>query len=175
MLQRALLTALNSRLPDIHTHNPADIAGFQARYFIETTPRNPEEDHPPPRPEGVFSDKNLLPTYTKMVMGILDEVKKKLDEKHIPQDERYEAIAEEIGAHFQAIQETQEELIEKLAALEKKDAVKITSIESYRTGFDSSHVNKAKFGESSKQVVKPEATKCNRQTSTLARKIWQTG
>lgn len=45
--------------------------------------------------------------------------------------------------------------------------MEITTCESYRTGFDSSHVNKAKFGESSKQGVKPEATKCNRQTSTL--------
>lgn len=154
LLQRvaALLTALKSRLPDIHTHNPAEVA-FQA--VIETTPHNTQDDNPPPRPEGVFSTEEPLPTYTKMVMGILDDVKNKLDEKQIPQDKRYEAIAEEIGAHFQAIKKSQEDLIEKLAALEKKDAVKITS-ESYRTGFDSSHVNKAKSGESSKQGLKPE-------------------
>lgn len=48
-----------------------------------------------------------------------------------------------------------EAVIEKLATLEKKDAVKITS-ESYRTGFDSSHVNKAKAAESSEQRVIPE-------------------
>lgn len=154
LLQRvaALLTALKSRLADSHTHNPAEIA-FQA--VIETTPHNSEEDRPPPRPEGVFSTEEPLPTYTKMMMGILDEVRKKLDEKHVPQDKRYEAIMEEINAHFQAIEKSQEDSNQKLAALEKKNAVKITS-ESYRTGFDSSHVNKAKSGESSKQESKPE-------------------
>lgn len=154
LLQRvaALLTALESRLADIHTQNPAEVA-FQA--VIETTAHNPEEDNPPPRPEGVFSTEEPLPTYTKMMMGILDEVRKKLDKKQIPQDKRYEAIIEEISAHHQAIGKSQEGLKQKLADLEKNDAVKITS-ESYRTGFDSSHVNKAKAGESSKQRVKPE-------------------
>lgn len=66
-------------------------------------------------------------------------MKKKLDEKHIPQDKHYEANAEEIGAYCQAIQTSQEELTEKLVALEKKNTVKNSS-ESYRTGFDSSHL-----------------------------------
>lgn len=154
LLQRvaALHAALKSHLLEAHAHNPADIA-FQA--VIETTPRKPEEDNPPPRPEGVFSTETPLPSYTKMVMGILDEVKKKLDEQEIPHDKRYETMTEEIGAHIQAIQRSQGELVEKLAALEKKDAVKITS-ESYRTGFDSSHVNKAKSAESSEPDVQPE-------------------
>ncbi|KAH6853785.1 Cdc37 N terminal kinase binding-domain-containing protein [Chaetomium sp. MPI-CAGE-AT-0009] len=131
--------------------NPADIA-FQAMMELAST--KPEEDNPPPRPEGVF-DSPPLPTYSKMLAGLLDEVNKTLDERGIEKDQRYEAFTQELNVHFQKIQGLQEELIKKLDELEQHDSKKITS-EGYHVGFDSSYVSKAKPGETSQQKTKME-------------------
>ncbi|KAH6624486.1 Cdc37 N terminal kinase binding-domain-containing protein [Chaetomium sp. MPI-SDFR-AT-0129] len=133
--------------------NPADVA-FHA--IMELASAKPTEDSPPPRPEGVFdSDLPPLPTYSKVLAIILDEVNKSLDERKTDQDQRYGAFVQELGVHLQKIQDRQAELVSKLDTLEKQEANKITS-ESYHVGFDSSSVSKTKSGEISKQGTKVE-------------------
>ncbi|KAK4232729.1 Cdc37 N terminal kinase binding-domain-containing protein [Achaetomium macrosporum] len=133
--------------------NPADIA-FQA--VLELASTNPTEDSPPSRPEGVFdSDLPPLPTYSKMLATILDEVNKTLQERQTEKDRRYEAFIQELGAHVQKVQDLQAELVRRLDTLEQQDSNKITS-ESYHVGFDSSHVNKTKPGGASKQETTVE-------------------
>lgn len=133
--------------------NPADIA-FQA--VMELAFANPTEDSPPPRPEGVFdSDMPPLPTYSKMLATILDEVNQTLQERQTEKDRGYEAFLQELGVHVQKIQDLQTELIRRLDTLEQQDSNNITS-ESYHVGFDSSHVTTTKPAEASKQESKVE-------------------
>ncbi|KAK3934530.1 Cdc37 N terminal kinase binding-domain-containing protein [Diplogelasinospora grovesii] len=152
---RVLASALQSRhAGSAHSNlNPADIA-FQAMMELAST--KPEEDSPPPRPEGVFdADLPPLPTYSKMLATILDEVNKTLDERRTEKDQRHEAFAQELGVHVRKIQDLQAELVNKLDTLEQQDSNKINS-ESYHVGFDSSYVSKTKPGETSKQETKVE-------------------
>ncbi|KND87837.1 Mitochondrial division protein 1 [Tolypocladium ophioglossoides CBS 100239] len=154
LIQRlsALLSALKLHGEEASLRNPVETA-LQA--VMELAPLNPEEDNPPPRPEGVFDADQPLPSYSKMVARILDEVNKQLDEKRIEKDKRYEALTMEVGIHLQNIQDSQEEVVKKLDELEKENETKITS-DSYRIGFDSSHVIKAKPGDKSKEKTKLE-------------------
>lgn len=108
---------------------------------MESSPSSAAEDNPPKRPEGVHSEIPNPPTYTKMMATLLDQVNKALDEKK--PTNRYEAMVEEIGEHLAKVHDLQEELSQKLDELEKLDQSKITS-DSYKTGFDASHVTKAK-------------------------------
>ena len=103
---------------------------------------DPKDDQPPPRPAGVHNSEEQLPTYTKMMATLLDQVNKALDEKKIAQDKRYAGMISEIGEHLKKVQDLQVELHKKLAELEKEETRKITS-ESIHTGFDSTFVNKS--------------------------------
>ncbi|KAH8653438.1 Hsp90 co-chaperone Cdc37 [Xylariales sp. PMI_506] len=142
----ALLSALKAHAAEAESRNPAEVA-FQA--VMESAGR-PEDDQPPPRPEGVHSEVEN-PSYTKMMAALLDQVNKALDEKK--PTNRYEAMVEEIGEHLEKVEDLQKQLIAKLAELENMDKNKITS-DSYHTGFDSSHVTKAEPSEAGK---KPES------------------
>ncbi|KAK4106012.1 hypothetical protein N658DRAFT_490623, partial [Parathielavia hyrcaniae] len=145
---RVLTSALQSRQSNL---NPADIA-FQA--LMELASAKPEEDSPPPRPEGVFdADLPPLPTYSKMLVTVLDEVNNTLDERRTDKSHRYQAFAQELGVHVQKVQDLQAELVKELDTLEQQDSKKITS-ESYHAGFDSSYVNNTKPAETSKQETK---------------------
>ncbi|KAL2193185.1 Cdc37 N terminal kinase binding-domain-containing protein [Corynascus similis CBS 632.67] len=156
---RVLAASLESQYDgSASTHsnlNPAEVA-FQVAMKLVST--KPEEDTPPPRPEGVFdADLPPLPTYSRMLATIVDEVNKTLDEKQTEKHQRYEAFTQELGItlHVRKIQDLQAELAKKLGSLEQQDANKITS-ESYHVGFDSSYVNKTKIGDGTKQEMKVE-------------------
>ncbi|KAF3003311.1 hsp90 co-chaperone Cdc37 [Neopestalotiopsis sp. 37M] len=140
-----LLTSLKNHASEAETRNPAEVA-FQA--VMETAPSSEAEDKPPKRPEGVHSEVENPPTYTKMMATLLDQVNKALDEKK--PENRYQAMIEEIGDHLAKVEDLQKQLHAKLAELEKAETGKITS-DSYHTGFDSSHVTKSKPEEAGKQ------------------------
>ncbi|KAK8022188.1 cell division cycle 37 [Apiospora rasikravindrae] len=165
----SLLDALKSHAAEAETRNPAEVA-FQA---VMESAGSAGDDKPPKRPEGVHGSEEEMPTYTKMMATLLDQVNKALDEKK--PENRYNAMVEEIGEHLQKVQDLQKELLQKMAELEKMDQGKITS-DSYHTGFDSSHVSKSQPGEkatSSKpellnpnfDINKPADTKATATTS----------
>ncbi|KAI5868162.1 hypothetical protein GGS23DRAFT_15138 [Durotheca rogersii] len=131
-----LLGALKAHAAEAETRNPAEVA-FQA---VMESAGSPQEDKPPPRPEGVHAQVEQPPTYTKMMATLLDQVNKELDEKK--PENRYNAMVDEIGVHLKKVEDLQQELFKKLAELEKEESRKITS-ESIHTGFDSSYVNKS--------------------------------
>ncbi|KAK2616816.1 hsp90 co-chaperone Cdc37 [Conoideocrella luteorostrata] len=145
-----LISSIKSRSAETRTRKPGDVV-FQAA--IELAACNVDDDNPPPQPDGVFNDSQRLPTYSKMVMGILDDVNQKLDERNIEQEQRYDALLTEFSIHLQTIQDLQKELNSKLDGLQEENAMKITS-ESYHTGFDSSLVNKATAREKSQGALK---------------------
>ncbi|KAL0931900.1 hsp90 co-chaperone cdc37 [Colletotrichum truncatum] len=132
----ALLEALKSHASEAETRNPGEVA-FQA--VMESAGR-PEDDQPPPRPEGIHTESEPLPTFSKMMAVLLDQVNKELDEKK--PENRYQGMLEGVEGHLTKVQNLQKELLAKLAELEKEEGRKITS-EGIHTGFDSSHVNKS--------------------------------
>ena len=160
VLMRRLLVMLSSR--QLQARSTSMCAGeLMFEVLIQSAPCNPEEDAPPPPPEDVFDTASLpLPTYTKMISMILDEVDKKLDEQGIQGEQRYDAFAKELGAHLRTIQGLQTALTKELTELENQASTKITS-ESYRVGFDSSHVSKVTPGESSNSKAETKTEPLN--------------
>ncbi|KAL9112568.1 MAG: hypothetical protein Q9227_003139 [Pyrenula ochraceoflavens] len=133
----ALLTALRKHADD--TRNPDELV-FQA--LIESA-GDPAKDEPPKPPEGVYTKENKQPKYSEMMGSLVDQVKKEVDEGKSPN--RYEAYLSGVNGHLTKVQDLQQQLLVKLAELEKEEGSKITS-ESIHTGFDSSHVAKSKPG-----------------------------
>ncbi|EGX89128.1 Hsp90 co-chaperone Cdc37 [Cordyceps militaris CM01] len=130
--------------------SPSD-AAFKAAMQLMASDVN---DQPPSPPEGLFVDVPN-PTYSNMIFRILDEVKRNLDERRIDQHLQNDAFLEELGVQLQSIQEVQEDIAGRLDKLQAEKATKITS-ESYRTGFNSSHLNKAIAQGSQKLPASPE-------------------
>ncbi|KAK0722780.1 Cdc37 N terminal kinase binding-domain-containing protein [Lasiosphaeria miniovina] len=148
----SLLASLRSHAAEAESRNPGEVA-FRA--VMETAASlDPKDDQPPPRPAGVHNAEESLPTYTKMITTLLDQVDKALDEKKVDQDKRYGAMVAEVADHLEKVTTLQADLHKKLAELEKLEKSKITS-ESIHTGFDSSHINKS-TSAGDKGYSKPE-------------------
>ncbi|KAB5570805.1 Cdc37 N terminal kinase binding-domain-containing protein [Coniochaeta sp. 2T2.1] len=161
----SLLSSLKAHAEDAQTRNPGEVA-FQA-VMESAASLDPRDDQPPPRPEGVHNSEEKLPSYTKMMATLLDQVNQALDEKKVAQGERYTGMIAEIEDHLNKVEELQKELHKKLDELEKLEHSKITS-ESIHTGFDSSHVNKAKPGEEKKKTEAVELLNPGFQASSLS-------
>ncbi|AEO63556.1 13c16f75-6ad8-4f69-b7b3-bd37e88f1a4d [Thermothielavioides terrestris] len=155
LLQRlhTLISTLQSQQDASTEASPADVA---FRLIMESASSKPDEDSPPPRPEGVFhEDSPPQPTYSKMMVTVLDEVNKELDGRQLQKEQRYESFLQELDRHVRKIQDLQADLGKRLDALEQQESKKITS-ESYHVGFDSSHVSRAKQPETSKEAPSVE-------------------
>lgn len=113
---------------------------FQA--VIESAPSDPADDQPPPPPEGVHSDEAAMPTWSKMMAILVDQVKKEVDEDEKKKANGFQAYLEAVEGHSTKVQNLQKDLNAKLDELEREETKKITS-ESYTTGFSSSYVSKA--------------------------------
>lgn len=133
--------------------DPTDIA-FQ---MIKEWAWNTIRDTPPPLPEGLSdADSPPLPTYSRMMATLVDEVNETLFERTVERDQRNDAFIQELKVQIRKFEGLQKDLATKLDALEKLDSSKITS-DSYHVGFDSSHVSKVKQqGETSKGDTKIE-------------------
>jgi cell division cycle protein 37 len=130
----ALLDALKKHQDD--ARNPDELV-FQA--LIESA-GDPAKDEPPQPPEGVYTQqKESTPKFSKMIGSLIDQVKKDVDEKKAPN--RYQDFIDGVTGHLTKVQSLQQELLVKLASLEKEESSKITS-DSIHTGFNTSHVTK---------------------------------
>lgn len=98
-----------------------------------------DNDNPPPRPAGVHTQEKNLPTYSKMMAALVDQVKAKVEEEKA--DDRFKAYIDEVETHRVKIEDLQKQLLAELNSLEIEEGKKITS-EGIHTGFDSSHVAK---------------------------------
>ncbi|KAL2261633.1 hypothetical protein VTK26DRAFT_3726 [Humicola hyalothermophila] len=137
----SLLDILKAHAEEAKTQNPGEVA-FKA-VMESAASLDPKDDQPPPRPEGVHSNEEPLPTYTKMMATLLDQVNTTLDEKKVEQDKRYDGMVAEIEEHLKKVTNLQDDLFKKLSELEAEESRKITS-EHIHTGFDSSYINKSK-------------------------------
>lgn len=154
----SLLDALKAGATEADSDRQAELA-FKA---VLSTAGDPKDDQPPPRPEGVFSDDQPMPTYSKMMMQLLDQVNKALDEKKV--EDRYTGMLAELQVHVDKIKELQKEQAEELEKLEKEEGKKITS-DSIHDGFNSSYVNKSGPSEKKKEDTKVELLNPNFSTS----------
>lgn len=112
---------------------------------------DPSKDKPPTPPPGIHAQANEQPRYSKMMAALIDQVKKAVDEQKAT--DRYQAFIDEVGSHKAKVSSLQQELLAKLAELEKEDKGKITS-QDIHYGFDSSSVSKSKPAE--KTTTDPE-------------------
>ncbi|KFY41139.1 hypothetical protein V494_03147 [Pseudogymnoascus sp. VKM F-4513 (FW-928)] len=131
-----LLTALESHKSEAESRSADEII-FQS--LMESA--DPEHDQPPARPEGVHTDEKELPSYSKMIATLIDQVKASVAEKKLADSDKLLAYLEEVKQHKSKVDDLQRQLNEKLGELELTDSKKITSA-SIHTGFDSSSVNK---------------------------------
>ncbi|RFU29984.1 hypothetical protein B7463_g6368, partial [Scytalidium lignicola] len=133
----ALLTALQSHKSEGESRNPDELI-FQA---IMESVGDPSEDQPPPPPEGVHTQEKELPSYSKMMASLVDQVKAKVDEENSPN--RFESYIKEVETHQAKVKDLQTQLKFQLEQLELEERKKITS-EDIHTGFDSSMISKPK-------------------------------
>jgi len=141
IINDGLLTRIDALVNSLKAHSTSnsneDAVVFQA--LIESS-GDFTDDQPPPAPAGVHANVQDQPTYSKMMAALVDQVKKKVDETK-PAN-RLEGYIKEAGEHKTHVLDLQQQLLTKLAELEKLEKNKITS-ESIHTGFDRSHVSKA--------------------------------
>jgi len=152
----ALLDALKKHHEEAQTKKADEIV-FQC--LIESA-GDPAKDEPPKPPEGVYSHQQEQPRYSHMMGSLVDQVKKEVDEKKSA--DRYQDYVDGVFGHLTKVQNLQQDLLKKLAQLEKEASAKITS-ESIHDGFNVSSVNKLKdptkssaHGKTSHQTEKVE-------------------
>ncbi|PGH21639.1 hypothetical protein AJ80_03072 [Polytolypa hystricis UAMH7299] len=157
----SLLVSLKKRAEDTTTTTKgADELVFQA--LIETAAGQSGDDDAPPLPtvEGVYAnEKDRPPKYSEMMGSLVDQVKKEVDESNPADDkDKLQAYINGVEGHKNKVQGLQQELLEKLAELEKIEKSKITS-EDIHTGFSSSFIAKDSPETSSKAKKKNEGEK----------------
>jgi cell division cycle protein 37 len=101
---------------------------------------DPAADQPPAAPAGVHANVKEQPKYSQMMGSLVDQVKKEVDESK--SDKSIQAYITGVQGHKGKVLDLQQELLQKLAELEKEESSKITSSDIH-TGFDSSHVAKS--------------------------------
>lgn len=132
----ALLDALKKHQDD--ARNPQELV-FQA---LTESAGDPAKDEPPKPPEGIRTNqKEPTPKFSKMLGNLVDQVQKEVEEKQ-PAN-KYQGFIEGVIGHLTKVQRLQQELLTKLATLEKEESSKITS-DSIKTGFNTSHIAKPK-------------------------------
>ncbi|KAI0878378.1 hypothetical protein GGS24DRAFT_443606 [Hypoxylon argillaceum] len=162
-----LIKRISSLLASLQANTAETDAGLAEMAFraVIETAGDPEDDKPPVRPEGLQDHLEQPPTYSKMMMVMLDQINTTLNERKV--ENRYTGMVEELGNHLNKVQDLQKQLLEKLAELEKEEGRRITS-ESIHTGFDSSYVAKSTPSTSGeKNDGKVELLNPNYSTSNL--------
>ena len=125
---------------------------------------DPGDDKPPPRPPGVHDQVEEQPTYSKMMAMLVEQAKGTVDEAKPEQKQRVAAFVTEVGKHKDKVLDLQQQLLKRLAELEKLEGSKITS-ESIHEGFNTSHV--AKATPAATTARKTKKTKSTEKTTEL--------
>lgn len=141
-----LLTALKSHRAEASPNRSGEEEGeaakadevvFQA--LIESA-GDPSEDRPPEPPTEVHANVKEDVSYSKMMAGLVDQVKKDVDDGKMKGLGRLEGFISGIQSHRTKVQGLQKDLLKKLDELEKEEKKYITS-DDIHTGFDYSNVS----------------------------------
>ncbi|KAH8704160.1 Cdc37 N terminal kinase binding-domain-containing protein [Talaromyces proteolyticus] len=132
------------------TREPEELV-FQS--LIESA-GDPAADQPPAPPEGVHVHIKEQPKYSQMMGSLVDQVKKEVEDDK--SGNRLQAYITGVHGHKDKVLGLQQELLKKLAELEKEETSKITSNDIH-TGFDSSFVTKPATSEKAKASTAGQA------------------
>jgi cell division cycle protein 37 len=138
----ALLKSLDSHKAEVESKKDAsevDEVIFDALLEV-TGDRSLGDDNPPHPPENVHTGQEL-PSYSKMMGALVDQVKSEIDKSKVEGSERYAYFVKEVKAHQDKVNGLQRDLNADLTKNEKLEAGKITS-ESIHEGFNSSYIAK---------------------------------
>jgi cell division cycle protein 37 len=155
----ALLKSLESHKAEVESKKEAgevDEVVFDALMEV-TSDGSLGADNPPSPPEGVHTGQEL-PSFSKMMGALVDQVKEEIDSKHKSAEgtERYAHFVKEIKSHQDKVNGLQRDLNADLTLQEKAEAGKITS-ESIHEGFNSSYIAKPDAKpEPAASTVQPE-------------------
>lgn len=155
-----LIAALRQHEEESSARSPEELV-FQA--LMEAT-GDPNEDKPPAPPEGVYTHEKEQPKYSQMMSSLVDQVKKEIEETK--PDNVYQAYITGVEGHKKKVMGLQQELLDKLAQLEKEEKSKITS-DDIHTGFDSSFITKDKPKPKPDTKGKKPAKKAKTETVEL--------
>ncbi|KAK5089698.1 hsp90 co-chaperone Cdc37 [Exophiala xenobiotica] len=133
----ALLDALSKHQDDARSKDPDQLV-FQS--LIESA-ADPAKDEPPKPPEGVYTHQKEQPAYSNMMASLIDQVKKEVDEKK--SSDRFKDYMDGVRGHLTKVQNLQQELLTKLAQLEREESSRITS-DQLHEGVNYSSVSKSK-------------------------------
>lgn len=141
IINDGLLERIDKLLGALRQHedssrNPEELV-FQS--LIESA-GDPAKDQPPAPPAGIYTHEKEQPKYSQMMSSLVDQVKKEITESKT--ESGFKAYITGVQGHKDKVLGLQQELLQKLAELEKEEASKITS-DSIHTGFDSSYVAKS--------------------------------
>ena len=145
-----LLESLKKHSDQVTGGNPES---FMMQALMESA-GDPSKDVPPPPPEGVHY-KEKQPTYSEMMAGLVDQVKKDIGSNAMEKD-WYTEYLTGVGDHKVKVQGLQKELLGRLKELEEEEGKKITS-DSIHDGFNTSAISKEK--EKPKEAPKKPQTK----------------
>ena len=140
-----LLESLKKHSDQVTGGNPEN---FMMQALMESA-GDPTKDLPPSPPEGVHY-KEKQPTYSEMMAGLVDQVKKDIGPDAKERD-WYKEYLIGVGDHQNKVQDLQKQLLERLNGLEEEEGKKITS-DSIHDGFNKSAISK----EKEKQKEAPE-------------------
>lgn len=152
----ALLKRLDSHKAEVESKKDAsevDEVVFDALMDV-TSDGSLGSDNPPAPPEGVHTDQEL-PSYSKMMGTLVDQVKSEVDKTKAEGAERYAQFIKEVKAHQDKVNGLQRDLNADLTKHERLEAGKITS-ESIHEGFNSSYIAKPTPAAAPASSVQPE-------------------
>jgi len=164
IINDGLLVRIDALLASLRKHADQASGGNSDEFMMQALMEcagDAGEDKPPEAPAGVhYREENGQPTYSQMLAGLVDQVKKEVGAE--PKD-WYKSYVEGVGQHKTKVQGLQRDLLKKLNELEKEEGSKITS-ESIHDGFSVSSVTKEKQKEKPKkaeavEVLNPGAKK----------------
>ncbi|KAJ6096662.1 Hsp90 co-chaperone Cdc37 [Penicillium sp. IBT 16267x] len=141
IINDGLLSRIDKLLSALRQHEGTTASPEQPIFqTIMEFASNPAHDQAPPPPEGVHTHEKEQPKYSQMMSSLLDMVKKEFEDSK--PENMIDAYIKGVEGHRTKVQNLQNELLTKLATLEKEEGSKITS-DKLHDGFNTSHVNKA--------------------------------
>ena len=171
-----LLTALKSHRAEVSPNRsgeeggPASKADEVVLQALIESAGDPGQDRPPEPPAEVHANVKEDMSYSKMMAGLVDQVRNDVEEGKMSGLSRLEGFISGIQGHRTKVDGLQKDLLKKLAELEAEDKKHITS-DDIHTGFDYSNVSKAAPTESKgkSKAAEPEVELLNPAAATRKR------
>ncbi len=152
-----LLERIDLLLDSLKNHSDQIAGGNPENFIMQAlmeSAGDPTKDVPPPPPEGVHY-KEKQPSYSEMMAGLVDQVKKDIAPDAMEKD-WYKEYLSGVQDHKLKVQGLQKELLDRLHTLEEEEGKKITS-DSIHDGFNRSAISKGK--EKPKEAPKKPQTR----------------